>query len=195
MKTTKEKILEVLNKYITRTVKGGDYIVASYIDELASELESLQEDKTDFPDIDFRKDIAGELSRDELINRLCEMHENYQKMRKEWFEKCQLQEDKPRMSKGTLPESFKTLFNCLQDSCYEINFYGNDGNDNQERINGKELLIKWITDAYFDSNQPQPTDEEIEKWAIKSFAHTGNYEVNIAYGAAKAMRDGLINKE
>jgi hypothetical protein len=100
MKTlTKEQIVEVLEKH-TRKIDDSDYHDEAIFDEIdnfssiASELESLQEDKQDFPDIDFRKDIAGELSRDELIERLCEMHENYQKMRKEWFEKCQLQEDK-----------------------------------------------------------------------------------------------------
>ena len=65
-----------------------------------------------------------------------------------------------------LPKSFKTLFRCLEDSCYEINFYGNDGHDNQEKIDGKELLIKWIKEAYFDSmDQPVPeiSDEIIEE--------------------------------
>jgi len=38
------------------------------------------------------KDIAMELSRNELIKRLCEMNESYQLMRKEWFEKTQLGE-------------------------------------------------------------------------------------------------------
>ena len=40
-----------------------------------------------FPDIDFRKDIAMELSREELIDRLCEMHETYKQMRDAWL-KC-----------------------------------------------------------------------------------------------------------
>ena len=43
-----------------------------------------------FPEIDFRTDIANELSRDELIERLCEMNEKYQTMRKEWFEAVHL---------------------------------------------------------------------------------------------------------
>ena len=42
--------------------------------------------------IDFRKDIANELSRDELIERLCDMHKHYVEMRKEWFAVCQLGE-------------------------------------------------------------------------------------------------------
>lgn len=56
--------------------------------------EFLSQDKhemaEDFPDIDFRIDIANELSRDELIERLCEMNKTYREMRKEWFEKTQL---------------------------------------------------------------------------------------------------------
>ena len=50
-------------------------------------LNDSQFTQLDFPEINFRKDIAEELSRDELINRICEMNENYQKMREEYFEK------------------------------------------------------------------------------------------------------------
>ena len=39
----------------------------------------------DFPDIDFRKDIAEELSRGELIERLCEMNTQYRLIRQELF--------------------------------------------------------------------------------------------------------------
>lgn len=42
-------------------------------------------DESEFPEIDFRRDIANELSRDELINRLCEMNEVYTRMREEWL--------------------------------------------------------------------------------------------------------------
>ena len=37
------------------------------------------------PNLDFRRDIANELTRDELIDRLCEMQKEYVKMRQEWF--------------------------------------------------------------------------------------------------------------
>jgi hypothetical protein len=63
--------------------------------EKAGELfENMYEEEKDFPEIDFRRDIAEELSRDELINRLCEMHKNYVIMRKEWFDKISLPENK-----------------------------------------------------------------------------------------------------
>jgi len=55
---------------------------------LASQSNVKQSDE--FPNIDFMKDIAMELSRNELIKRLCEMNESYQLMRKEWFEKTHL---------------------------------------------------------------------------------------------------------
>jgi hypothetical protein len=48
----------------------------------------------DFPDINFREDIANELTRNELIERCCDMKLHYDEMRKEWFEKTQLKEPK-----------------------------------------------------------------------------------------------------
>ena len=60
---------------------------------LADEILKLKEtgeSKDDFPDIDFRRDIAEELSRDDLIDRLCEMNKSYGEMREEWFNVTQL---------------------------------------------------------------------------------------------------------
>ena len=99
-----------------------------------------------------------------------------------------------------IPKSFKTLFRCLEDSCYEINFYGNDGNDNQEKIDGKELLIRWIKEAYSDSQQEKVTDEDIMNEARKIYNIPIIVDPNslkfkhacIWYSGAKAMRDGLI---
>lgn len=53
---------------------------------------SLEAEPEKEPILDFRRDIAEELSRDELINRLCEMQKHYIEMRKEWFAVCQLGE-------------------------------------------------------------------------------------------------------
>jgi len=44
----------------------------------------------------------------------------------------------------------KDLISFIDDGNVEINFYGNDGSDNQEKVNGKELLKKYIHDAIFD---------------------------------------------
>ena len=69
MKTTKEKILEVLNKYITRTVKGGDCIVSHHIYDIATELESLQSGAE--RGVPFDEEL-----RDELIN-FCKEYKAY----------------------------------------------------------------------------------------------------------------------
>ena len=63
------------------------------------------------PDVNFREDIANELSRDELINRLCEMNKLYQQMRKEWFEMTLKQEP------IRCPNCGKLIGNC-DASCY-----------------------------------------------------------------------------
>jgi len=42
-------------------------------------------DETELPEISFRRDIAMELTREELIDRLCEMNEIYTRMREEWL--------------------------------------------------------------------------------------------------------------
>ncbi len=67
---------------------------------------------TDFPDIDFRRDIAHELSRDELIDRLCEMNESYRAMRKEWFEKTQMNTEADEWV--SVKELYKTLIDRYQ---------------------------------------------------------------------------------
>jgi hypothetical protein len=60
---------------------GAKTILVTEVTEPVAPQENIRE----LPDIDFRKDIAEELSRDELINRLCEMHKSYTEMREEWF--------------------------------------------------------------------------------------------------------------
>lgn len=62
----------------------------SLTNKLESELSLLQGEDNDFPEIDFREQIANELTRDELIERLCEMHKSYTVMREEWFNKVHL---------------------------------------------------------------------------------------------------------
>lgn len=51
-----------------------------------------KEQPEDFPDIDFRNDIANELSREDLIERICEMNKSYREMREEWFKVVMLKE-------------------------------------------------------------------------------------------------------
>lgn len=103
----------------------------------------------------------------------------------------------------TLPQPFIELFRCLEDSSYEINFYGNDGNDNQEKIDGKQLLISWITDALFEvltASQPSDvSDEDIDAFYPIKNEHTALtmqfIDTNKARReGAKAMRDGFICK-
>lgn len=55
-----------------------------------SKPEELKPTDEDFPEIDFREQMANEMTRDELIDRLCEFHKSYTEMRKEWFEVVQL---------------------------------------------------------------------------------------------------------
>jgi hypothetical protein len=42
----------------------------------------------------------------------------------------------------------KELFAFIDDGCVEISFYGNNGSDNQEKVDGKELMKKYILDAF-----------------------------------------------
>lgn len=65
--------------------------------ESSSSSRHQENDQSDFPEIDFKEQIANELTRDELIERLCEMHKSYTEMRKEWFEKVHM--DDPDKSK------------------------------------------------------------------------------------------------
>jgi len=65
----------------------------------------LVEQEEEFPEINFRRDIAEELSRDELIERLCDMHKSYSEMRKEWFDKVHMseqEEEKPTDERSIL---------------------------------------------------------------------------------------------
>lgn len=62
----------------------------------------------------------------------------------------------------------KELFTFIDDGCVEVNFYGNDGNDNQEKVDGKELLKKYIIEASQPVNEgwikvedQLPEDDEI----------------------------------
>jgi hypothetical protein len=59
-----------------------------------AEISSSRHQENDEPNVDlsemsynnhFREQIAMELSRDELIDRLCEMNDRYQEMRKDWL--------------------------------------------------------------------------------------------------------------
>lgn len=64
---------------------------------------SKQYDSADnLPDIDFRRDIANELTREELIDRLCDMQKEYVKMRQEWFNVVHLGEKSTLATKDLL---------------------------------------------------------------------------------------------
>jgi hypothetical protein len=52
----------------------------------------------------------------------------------------------------SLPIPLKDLFSFIDDGCVEIFFYGNDGFDRQEKVNGKELMKKYILDAWNEGN-------------------------------------------
>jgi hypothetical protein len=95
----------------------------------------------DFPDIDFRKDIAEELSKDELIDRLCEMHKEYTKMREEWFNVVIMKEHYTKDTTDTLP-------------------YPNPISKHQTDIN-----IGWMRAMKYMKDQPVKdiTDEEIRE--------------------------------
>ena len=111
-------------------------------DDTLENIKKSMKDK-DFPDIDFRKDIAEELSKDELIDRLCEMHKEYTKMREEWFNVVTMKEHYTKDTTDTLP-------------------YPNPISKHQTDIN-----IGWMRAMKYIKNQPVKyiTDEEIEKWA------------------------------
>lgn len=62
-----------------------------------------------------------------------------------------------------LPQSFKDLFRSMEDSSIQITLYGNDGFDNQEQLDGKGHMVKWIIDAWSDyasQCQKEVTDEK-----------------------------------
>ena len=52
----------------------------------------------------------------------------------------------------SLPTPLKDLFSFIDDGCVEIFFYVNDGFDRQEKVNGKELMKKYILDAWNEGN-------------------------------------------
>jgi hypothetical protein len=52
-----------------------------------------------------------------------------------------------KLSERQVPEELKTLFDFIDDRI-EITLYGNDGFDNQEVLNGRERMKKWILDAW-----------------------------------------------
>jgi hypothetical protein len=64
------------------------------------------QESEDFPEIDFREQIANELTRDELIERLCEMHKHYTEMREEWFNVVQLRDQPDKVEVKTAEEIF-----------------------------------------------------------------------------------------
>lgn len=49
-----------------------------------------------------------------------------------------------------LPSSFKDIIRFIEGDRIDIKLYGNDGHDNQEVIDGRKHMIKWITDAWND---------------------------------------------
>lgn len=53
----------------------------------------------------------------------------------------------------SLPSSLKELLSFIDDGCVEITFYGNDGFDNQEKIDGKKHLKNYIVNAWEDGGQ------------------------------------------
>jgi hypothetical protein len=71
-------------------------------------------------------------------------------------EKLSNEAETPALNKGavmpSLPSSLKDLFAFIDDGCVEIFFYGNDGFDRQEKVNGKELMKKYILDAWSEGN-------------------------------------------
>jgi len=194
VRNDKDAFIELLRITVRETKKGIKERILS----------RLKDEGEDFPDIDFRRDIANELSRDELIDRLCEMNESYRKMREEWFNVIHL--------KGKKIQDVSTFTSTDYHSSVEPA-------EQSDKLTADSVIKKITTDFfYYWWNTPgkntsegfdewwrlhkqdyhsqfvgeKVTDEMIEKWAVGSFAHVGNYEVNIAVGAAKAMRDGKI---
>ena len=82
----------------------------------------------------------------------------------------------PMKSAEDFKIALNDLFRFIDDGNTEISFYGNDGFDNQEKINGKDLMKKYIIDAFNESNvfsqfttQRQVTFEEIKAEANRLF--------------------------
>lgn len=69
-----------------------------------------------------------------------------------------------------------------------------DANEVPLRIKHRALNLKLRASAV---NEPEITDEEIEKWARvhESDGRLNGHDTSAAIRAAKAMRDGLIGKE
>lgn len=117
-----------------------------------------------------------------------------------WYYASQFQPEMPVMpeERKELPKPFEELFRCLEDSCYEINFYGNDGNDNQEKVDGKQLLISWITDALFEvlqshspvSVESKVTDEDEEELLIKFMEW---YNMNLEYSSTDGNAEKVVD--
>jgi hypothetical protein len=86
--TTREQLIEILKKNIGtyQLCDDSDPINITGFEKSADKILALPlySEITD-ADIDFRRDIANELSRDELIDRLCEMNESCRSMKKDEF--------------------------------------------------------------------------------------------------------------
>lgn len=176
----KEQIIEVLNKYV-RKIDDSDYHDEAIFDELgcfasiASELESLQEDGkpvellgTNVPDI-----------TKAYISPSKEQISFFVDGGWKFFNRTDLQEDKPRMSK--------------EQQCQNII---------------DKVGESWTPDKrsfeQAEADKKQPTDEEIQKWINEQFipydpdSPLPESEVAKSYVKdgmrimAKAMRDGLI---
>jgi hypothetical protein len=48
-------------------------------------------DQENLPEIDFRKSMTEGLTREELVEKLCEINESHITMRKEWYNKVMMQ--------------------------------------------------------------------------------------------------------
>lgn len=185
------------------------------IESELSSLKSMRDEKEDFPDIDFRRDIANELSRDELIERLCEMNESYQRMRKEWFDKVHLQSSpQSQPGRGADRKDIEDLMIVVWrngvywkagDGLSFSESLKTDGSSNEpSKMTVKDVIdtIMRMMEEYRTQSEgkdmyPKPSDDNIReagwKYGNEFRTATKNAIASTAYqDGAKAMRDGKI---
>ena len=108
--------------------------------------ESTHQEVSDFPDIDFRRDIAEELSRNELIDRLCEMNKSYREMREEWFKVVQMKAQ---------PDLRSELISMKKRAELTIKQWGNDMSKHSIESKGVIMVCDHILGFLQSTTEPQ----------------------------------------
>lgn len=97
-------------------------------------------------------------------------------------------------SEQKIPKELKTLFDFVDGDKIEIKLYGNDGFDNQEVLDGRDRLKKWILDAWTEKYAKRELLEFQSRCLAACVKHKG---VNRGYwagynGAVNDIRKKII---